>query len=1235
MRRKVIMGTVVLLGFIFAEWLGITTKTPTSPKIEIKPEGNSATVIEVAIPGLETTTEFVKNQNWTVVRIPNEPSLTGEVGRPQLPILIRNLALPDNGSLTLEVAETEFEKVPDILIYPAQKPLTDRDQPTWTVDEKFYQKDETYPNEIAVLKRSTTWRGLPFAEVQINPVRYNPAKRELFVATRLKVRVNHTGNFEKHQLEPWTLPILKTIVDNPERYRLTVNWLTDSKVRYLVIAHTNYTGSWLDSLVNWHQQRGIPTRVIAKSYWTADEIKDSIKAEYNRNDPKTLRWVLLVGEYDEVPGYTGYPEISFSDIWYADLEPSSGDDYFELGIGRFSPSSITDLDNQIQKTLAFEKKPPTGNWTNKVGLIAHQQDYPGKYSACIRGIYNFPYAYYQYTFDTIMGGAGGTNSKVSLAINEGRVVVNYRGHGSETDWSGWDAQGQSWTISDIEALNNDSLTPVVINCCCLNHVLSTPTCLGEAWLRKYPGGAVASLGATEPSFTIPNHAWDSVIFRSLADTFTISIPGVKNYLCPTWDLGSLLCNANAYIQKYYAGQGGTDNARMYLWLGDPALTVWTGPLVDPDVSHPPAVPLGNYPLAVTVTKQGNPVKDALVCAWKPNEFYVFGYTSNSGEVTLNIHPLTPGEFSLTVTGQGFLPYQGTLVALSPSTPYVVYLRSIIDDVPPGGNGDGCINPGETINLPVWVKNYGDTTGYSVTGNLRTTDPFITITDTVKNFGDIFGHDSAWTGTNGFKFNVAPACTNGHTILFNLICQDSKDSVWLSNFTLKVGTPELGYANSFVIDTIQGGNQNGKLDPNERAELIVALRNTGFGDAHNVTAVLRSGDPRLLVTDSLGSYGQIPIDSTKGNITDRFQVTTLNMPQETQVSCTLYVTAQGSYTKLIPFSILVGQIQVCDPIPDTGGPIVLYWAYDNVDTFYQKCPEFEWVEIKDIGTMLSLTDDQTVQINLPPSFAPFIFYGESYNSISICSNGWVVLGATTVNYWTNTPLPNTAIPRLLTINWDDLYPPKGGGIWYYYDSLNHRFIIEWDSVYYVYNNYSEWDKFQLILYDTTASDGECCEFKFQYLTANNTASSTIGIQDHTATRYIQALYNGNYHRGSAPIEPGRAILFTTVPPGVGIKEPTLAKQDLPRHLTIQIAPNPVTNRAHLRYYLPSQGKVNLSIFDATGRLVRNLVQCELPVGNYSVVWDGKAEDSRPVPNGIYIYRLKTTNATVTAKGVILR
>ncbi|MEO0081739.1 MAG: C25 family cysteine peptidase [candidate division WOR-3 bacterium] len=1234
MLKKLTVAVVVLASLGIAGWLPVTSQRPAQPTVRIITQGSSATVIDITVPGLETETETVGNEEFTILRLPGEPALTADIGQPQLPRIIRNLAIPDNAQLQVEVLEAECRTITGILVYPVQKPLTDMDEFQFTIDRNFYAKDLTYPDVQASIELQSTWRGLPFATVELNPVRYNPARRELTVCSHLRVRLNHQGVFVRHEVEPWEVRQAAGFIDNPERLNLDVHWFDSPGVRYLVIAHSNYVGGWLDSLVNWHHRRGVETRVIAKSSWTDTEVKDSVRAEYERNNPKTLRWVLLVGEYNEVPGHA-YPGVGYSDVWYTDLEPTGGDDYFDLGIGRFSPSSTTDLGNQIQKTLLFQRNPPPGNWFSKVTLAAHSEQYPQKYSACTRGIYHFPYAYYRYTFDTIMGGAGGTNAMVSADINEGRVVVNYRGHGSETDWSSWCPSG-SWTANNINALTNADMTPVVFNCCCLNHVLSTATCLGEAWMRKFPGGAVASLGATEASYTIPNHAWDSTLFRSLGDTFTISIPGVRNYTCPIWDLGWMLNNANAYIQKYYSGSGGTDNARMYLWLGDPALGVWTGEPLTADAVYPPTVPLGNYDLVVTVTRQGTPVPNALVCAWKSSEVYAYGYTNSAGTVTLAINATSPGDIALTITGHTIRPHLGTILARTAGSPYVTYLRSVVNDSPPRGNGDGCINPGEQIILPVWVKNHGDSIGRSVIGKLRISDGYVTLTDSVKNFGNVPAHDSAYTGPAGYGFTVASACTNGHYIHFTLQCRDVVDSVWNSHIYLRVGAPYLGYAGQQVNDTIVGGNRNGRLDPNETAELAVSLRNTGFGHANNVTAILRSGDARLIVLDSLGTYGQIMAESTRTNTQDWFRVQTFSMPPEIQIPCTLLVRAQGGYATVVPFYVPVGAVRNCDPIPDGPRQPVLYWAYDDQDTLYDQRPEYAWVEIRTQGTRLNFShNDAVIVVDLPPAFGPFKYYGQRYTQLSVSADGWIVPGSYTTTNYTNSGLPGTAAPPgAICANWDDLYPGYGsmGYAYYYHDAANHRFIVEFDSAAY-YDQTSVRDKFEFIFYDTTlASPTGNSQFLMQYMTANRYTSNTVGIQDQSQTIGIQCLYDGNYHRGCWQLAPRRAILYSTDPP-TGVAEPAAGPS--PEQLAVRLVSNPFVSGMAVLYSLPGMAQVELAVYDGTGRKVRTLVSGEQNPGRYRATWDGCDDSGQRLAAGIYWLRLIAGGDGTTVKAVKLR
>ncbi|MEO0100168.1 MAG: C25 family cysteine peptidase [candidate division WOR-3 bacterium] len=1180
-------------------------------------------ILEVKNEELRMEEVKVGDETYTIVSLPGEEGTTSEVGKPQLPKIARALGIPDNGEVSIEILDFQKKVYDNILLYPFQPPTTDeREREEFIIDRNFYETAEVYPKEKTSIARKAWWREVYLVNFDIIPFAYNPKEKRLIFYNYLKVKISYTGSFREKRIEPWLAGIYKRFLLNYEFYPFRVEYNLSPGVRYLVIAHSDFA-SYLDSLVNWHQKRGIETRVISKSSFTAQEIKDSILAEYNRSSPPVLRWVLLVGDVDRMPPSYAYGSFP-SDYWYSDL--IGNDLYGEVGIGRISVANVTELQNFIRKTLKYERNPLLGEWLTKSSLVAHRENYPGKYSACKRGIYNHTYPYYRFTMDTIMGQYLG-NAAVAAAINEGRNVVNYRGHGDYQEWWDWGTTG-SWTNTDINNLNNGDKTPIVFNVACECHDIAySAVCLGEAWIRKYPGGAVASLGASDPSYTIPNHGFDSMLYRCLGDTISIPTPA-RTYKAPMWDLGWLLLFGDAHFVLRHGGSGGPENAQMYLWLADPALQVWTGVPETPTVQYPGSVPLGPYTMRITVRKSGNPCQDALVCLWKRNEFYTYGYTNENGYVDLNINAQTPGEFSVTVTGHEILPFEGTCIARTGNTPYVIYLKHIIDDAPPGGNGDGIVNPGESINLPLWVKNYGSVIGNNVRGKLRTNDPLINITDSLKNFGNIPANDSAFTGSNGYKFTVSPSCTNRYSLRFNLETRDANDSVWNSEFAITVGTPVFFYSGLRVIDSI--GNNNRRLDPNERAYLVVRIKNEGLGHGYNVQGKLYSLDSRLLVEDSFGYYGFIPRDSIIGNEGDRFLVHALNVPPEFPIPCSLVLFAEGGYLKGIRFNIVVGELRNTDPTPDdTASP--WYSAFEDVDSAYPPRPTYSWIELRNRGTQLPITsDDQTIRIPLPFVFK---YYGMRYtDSLSVCSNGWVSPIRTTSTVYTNYPLPDptsTNPSAMICPNWDDLYPPYGNRIWYLYQPDSHRFIIEWDSVHYFSPN-TLWDKFEIIIYDTTipTPTGENI-ILFQYYSANNYSSNTVGIEDHTNTRGICLLCNGTYHRTATPIVPGRAIKFSTEP-WVSIAEkplPDLTKKSFASY------PNPFRNENKISFSLKKEGRCEILIYDAAGKLIRELLNTNLKPGTYTFVWDGQDNRQKKVSKGIYFYKVKTPEKTLTLKTIL--
>jgi TolB protein len=93
-------------------------------------------------------------------------------------------------------------------------------------------------------------------------------------------------------------------------------------------------------------------------------------------------------------------------------------------------------------------------------------------------------------------------------------------------------------------------------------------------------------------------------------------------------------------------------------------------------------------------------------------------------------------------------------------------------------------------------------------------------------------------------------------------------------------------------------------------------------------------------------------------------------------------------------------------------------------------------------------------------------------------------------------------------------------------------------------------------------------------------------------------------------------------GVGIDEESV-EVVMPKRLELfPNYPNPFNPSTTIKYYLPEDTKVVLTIYNNRGREVRTLVNQTQASGIKTVVWDGRDNSGNPVSSGIYIYRIQT-------------
>ena len=83
------------------------------------------------------------------------------------------------------------------------------------------------------------------------------------------------------------------------------------------------------------------------------------------------------------------------------------------------------------------------------------------------------------------------------------------------------------------------------------------------------------------------------------------------------------------------------------------------------------------------------------------------------------------------------------------------------------------------------------------------------------------------------------------------------------------------------------------------------------------------------------------------------------------------------------------------------------------------------------------------------------------------------------------------------------------------------------------------------------------------------------------------------------------------------------------------PNPFREMTTIPFAIPREGMTTLSVWDVTGRLVKNLVQRDLAAGYYNPTWDGRDQAGRLVAAGIYFVRLESGSFNATRKVIRLR
>ena len=114
------------------------------------------------------------------------------------------------------------------------------------------------------------------------------------------------------------------------------------------------------------------------------------------------------------------------------------------------------------------------------------------------------------------------------------------------------------------------------------------------------------------------------------------------------------------------------------------------------------------------------------------------------------------------------------------------------------------------------------------------------------------------------------------------------------------------------------------------------------------------------------------------------------------------------------------------------------------------------------------------------------------------------------------------------------------------------------------------------------------------------------------------------------------LFVVDFPGCGTNLGSISEAPSPQSFQLHAAfPNPFNPITNLRYDLPKQTQVILTVYDMLGREVTQLVNTTQEAGFKSVLWDATDSYGKSVSAGVYLYQIRSGEFVQTRKMVLLK
>jgi len=890
---------------------------------------NGIVVTKSDFTGLTCTSTLAQLNQLTVktnLGVFSEISAAGynasaDKGLPKLPLQHKLLEIPVNASVQVRIVSYDVNEYTlsqlgiDYRLIPSQGPVSkSQTEPApLVINNRVYSSDSYYGKDLARVEILGFMRGTRLARLDISPIEYNPARGTLKIYQNVVVEIKfENGDFAATQAlkektrSPYFGALSQTLlnklpVDNGQRE----NFMR-YPVKYVIVSDPMFQSA-LQPFIQWKTRKGF---TVVEAYTnnpavgtTTASIKSYLQGLYNEGTPEdpAPSFVLFVGDVAQIPAYNGTANGGghVTDLYYCEY---TNDHIPEIYYGRFSATTVAQLQPQIDKTLMYEQYQfPDPSFLGECVMIAgvdasNAPTYGNGQINYGTSIY-FNEAHNLLSHTYLYPASQGASASIIQNVSDGLGYGNYTAHGSSSGWA-----DPSFEISDIPGLQNNGKYPLLVGNCCLTSTYNT-NCFGEELLRAANKGAVGYIGGSNSSY------WDEDYF------FGVGVgPILVN---PTYAQTTLGNYDRAFHDhgepqpEWYTSQGemlfagnlavteSSSSLTNYYWeiyclMGDPSLMIYFGIPNAMNVSYDPLMPLQSTEFVV------NAEPYALVAISKDGVLYGSAVADAMGTANVMLNPITvPGDAEIIVTAQNRQPYIGSVIVASPDGPYILLDSQVVNDQ--NANNNQVPEYAESFGFTMALKNVGNTMGANLTATLSCSSPYIEIKNAMETWPDIDPNEII-TKDYAFEVTASEYLPDQIPAVFTLEVTDGTE-VWISTFTVKLNAPKLE-AMPLAVNDLNGGNGNGRLDPGENVQITIPVSNTGHCTATGTMSHLFTDSDGVNITLAEYATGNINA-ATSGNA-----VYDISLSPDIPVGTTIklyFASAAGLYNTTQIFNPSVGLI----------------------------------------------------------------------------------------------------------------------------------------------------------------------------------------------------------------------------------------------------------------------------------------------------------------------------------------